>query len=218
MKNNRVSSILLIVFAPLVLGVDLLSKFLVQANLPLKSRSPFLPGFLSFYFDVNDGGPWSIMSGQTVLFCVVTVLFLLVFLWYFFSKRKKSALFGAAAGLLVGGALGNLFDRIVYGHVRDFLSFDFFAFPTFNIADMCICVGVVLLAIYLIFLYPKECESDKKYMLECGFEPEFKGDVSTDDLDSPVTEKFSIKRMMSVKEIIQKRKSNKKKNKGESNE
>lgn len=63
--------------------------------------------------------------------------------------------------LVFGGAVGNLIDRLFLGYVRDFIALDFINFPVFNIADMCLCAGVIVLLVFFLFLYPKY---NKKYL------------------------------------------------------
>ena len=67
-----------------------------------------------------------------------------------------------SVGLIAGGCIGNMVDRIALGFVRDFLNFQFMDFPAFNFADVCICVGVVVFIIYFLFFYSKEDKNKKK--------------------------------------------------------
>ena len=73
-----------------------------------------------------------------------------------------SVLLGIATGFIVGGCFGNLYDRLVFGYVRDFLNFEFMNFPVFNIADVSLCIGIFLIVIYFIFIMPKEGKKDEK--------------------------------------------------------
>ena len=97
---------------------------------------------------MNTGAAFSIFQGKTIFLVFISVLAL-----YYIHKSiiveidDKFGLLGG--GILIGGIVGNLFDRIIYGEVIDFLSFNFFdySFPVFNFADMFICIGVLLLII-----------------------------------------------------------------------
>ena len=75
---------------------------------------------------------------------------ILILLVYNFFKTKKTILYSVSYGLILGGAIGNLIDRVFLGYVRDFIKFSFFSF-NFNIADACLTIGVILFVIYLIF-------------------------------------------------------------------
>ena len=71
------------------------------------------------------------------------------------NKDKTSFLLSASLGLITGGCIGNLVDRIFIGKVRDFIHLQFMTFPVFNIADICLTIGVILAIIYFIFIYPR---------------------------------------------------------------
>jgi signal peptidase II len=78
-----------------------------------------------------------------------------------FKKRPKSKLFYITAALIIGGGIGNLIDRVAYGYVVDYLSLTFFR-PVCNFADYCIVIGVILLAVYLLFLADREEKKGKQ--------------------------------------------------------
>ncbi len=100
----------------------------------------------------NDGAAWGIFSGkvwQLVLISIIMIIGLLIFNHFVKNKNKFYCI---SFGLVIGGALGNMYDRITLGYVRDFIFLDFMPnFPVFNIADSCLCVGVVMLALFIIF-------------------------------------------------------------------
>jgi len=105
----------------------------------------------------NDGAAWNIMSGQTVTLIIISLLMISALFIYNHFVKNKNTFYCIAFGLMIGGAAGNLVDRIMLQYVRDFIFLDFWpTFPVFNIADSCLCVGTAMLAIFLIFM------SDKK--------------------------------------------------------
>ena len=111
---------------------------------------------LSFYSTQNTGGAWSILSSATWLltvFSCLAVVGIVVFDFVFFKKQTK--LYTVAYALILGGAIGNLIDRIFLGYVRDFIRLDFIKFPIFNLADMCLVAGVICMCVFIIFIYPK---------------------------------------------------------------
>ena len=127
--------------------IDLVSKILItlfEKSLPLTVINDF------FYLDkvTNEGAAFSMFTGYTALLILVTI-FVLFYIQKYIIKDIKTKLGYFSLSILIGGILGNLFDRIVYGKVIDFLSFNIFGynFPIFNIADTFICVGVFLLII-----------------------------------------------------------------------
>lgn len=109
----------------------------------------------------NEGAAFSILQGKTLILAIVTSVVAVV-LVYVLAKNKNNFL-RATLSMILGGALGNLFDRIFRGSVVDFLEFHFgsYVFPTFNIADTLVVVGTIMLAIYILFIYKEEPKSDK---------------------------------------------------------
>jgi len=111
---------------------------------------------------LNTGGAWSILSGQTWLLIVITFVFL-IFVFIFDSLfETESKTYLVAFSFVIGGTIGNLIDRLVLGGVRDFLFFEFYEnYPTFNVADSFLCVGLVLFVIFVIFIFSPN-KNDKK--------------------------------------------------------
>lgn len=127
--------------------IDLVSKILItsfEKSLPLTVINNF------FYLDkvTNEGAAFSMFTGYTIALIIITI-FVLIYIHKYIIKDIKTKLGYFSLSILIGGILGNLFDRIVYGKVIDFLSFNIFGynFPIFNIADTFICIGVFLLII-----------------------------------------------------------------------
>ena len=113
-----------------------------------------IPNFISFIYAKNDGVAFSMLSGSR-LFIIISTILLLLFLLYMLSKEDKKYLKGFSLtnisyGLLLGGILGNLLDRIIRGYVVDYVSLNIvvYHFPIFNLADVLITLGVILLSIH----------------------------------------------------------------------
>lgn len=113
-----------------------------------------IPGFLSFIYTKNKGVAFSMLWGSRWLIITISVL-LVVFLLFtlnnnYLKYKKNSNITNWTFGLLIGGIFGNLFDRITRGYVVDYLSFNLFgySFPIFNLADVFITIGVILMTIY----------------------------------------------------------------------
>ena len=135
--------------------LDLLSKSLVFSGLeklPSKMRV-LIPGLLNFTMDINTGGPFSIFSGNPRWLALATVAALVIIGYlYVSSVRTREWMMVIALGMVAAGAFGNLFDRLHFGHVRDFIQvwIGNWPYPTFNIADILICAGAGLIFIALI--------------------------------------------------------------------
>ena len=125
--------------------VDQLIKLWATVELLPVGSKPFIPHVLEFYYLLNDGMSFSMLSGKRTLLVIVTGVMLAVLV-----LRKMPRLERAAWILVVGGGVGNLIDRIRTGVVVDYLNCLFINFPVFNFADVCICVGVGLLVLSLL--------------------------------------------------------------------
>ena len=110
-----------------------------------------LGDFLYFNSVHNYGAAYGIFAGKTLGLIITTSIvlaLLIVFNWFY---KGKSIFYCWAMGLILSGAVGNLIDRVFLGYVRDFIKLKIFSF-TCNIADICLCVGIALFAVHIIFL------------------------------------------------------------------
>ena len=111
----------------------------------------------------NTGAGFSLFSDKVVFLLVITTVFLIAFtLFNVFDKDKKNPLWWITVAMIYSGAIGNMIDRIAFGYVRDFLSFDLINFPIFNVADICLTVGVVLFVFNFAFILPKQNNQSQK--------------------------------------------------------
>ena len=141
-----------------VLIIDLVTKSLFD----LKTYD-FIKGFISIDgFAHNTGAAFSLFSNATVFLLVLSIICLIAYLLfeYLTMDNKRGFTYYIATALMVAGTLGNMVDRVAFGYVRDFIKLEFIDFPIFNIADCALTVGVILLAIWLLFLQPKEDKKD----------------------------------------------------------
>lgn len=129
--------------------IDLISKVLVINT--INKEIVLIPNFLSFNKVSNEGAAFSILNGGRIIFIILAVI-VIIYIVKYMLKNINNKVEILSYSLLLGGILGNLFDRIVYGKVIDFISFKIFGyyFPIFNLADSMIVVGAILLIINLI--------------------------------------------------------------------
>ncbi|ACB75972.1 signal peptidase II [Opitutus terrae] len=134
-----------------VLISDQISKSIVAARLPFPTYGEpaaitVVPDFFYIVHVGNTGAAWSMFSGQGMLLALLAAATLIaIFLWRrALGLRDRMA--QISFGLLTGGIAGNLVDRLVHGHVVDFIDLHFgtYVYPTFNVADSGICAGVIL--------------------------------------------------------------------------
>lgn len=157
MKNKVIIKYVIIASViALVLVLDLVSKHFFC----YEESKQIIPNLIDFQTNYgNDGAAFGILGGKKWLLITITVVFLTAFLLMDIFIKPKSMLYNISIGFIIGGALGNLIDRIWLGHVRDFINFSFWqTFPTFNVADSFLCVGVALMCVYLVFFTGKKKE------------------------------------------------------------
>lgn len=133
-----------------VFALDQLSKAWIAVRLPFPTYGepgaiPVVRGFFHLVHVGNTGAAWSMFSGQGVLLAMLAAATLIaIFVWRrALGLRDRMA--QISFGLLTGGIAGNLVDRLLHGHVVDFVDLHFgsYVYPTFNIADSGICIGVL---------------------------------------------------------------------------
>ena len=138
------------------IAMDQLSKSLAVNMLgQVGAVQSFIPHFIRFEYRENTGMAWGLLPNARVYFIIVTLI-LAAFLVFLLVRYRKllPKLSKVALTVILSGAIGNLIDRIFLGYVRDFIAFDFIEFPVFNIADCCVTIGAVLLAISLLLTKP----------------------------------------------------------------
>ena len=107
----------------------------------------------------NTGAAWGMFSGKTLWLVIVSVLMIVALFAYNHFVKRKNTFYCIAFGFIIGGAIGNLIDRIWLNYVRDFIFLDFWpTFPIFNLADSFLCIGAVMLAIYILFFTGNKSE------------------------------------------------------------
>ena len=158
--------------------IDQISKLIVVQTLPLYDSVVLIDGFFSFTHIQNRGAAWGMFSEHRWVFLVATTIAIIVLPIILYRFRKLHVLFGTSMSLIIGGAIGNMIDRIFLGYVVDFLEFTFIDFPVFNIADVCIVVGTALMVVYILF-FDKTLFVDQKKTTETKEEKDTTNDVVT---------------------------------------
>ena len=147
-------SVLAIVF--FLILVDQAIKFLVVSYMKLGESIPVLAGIFHITYIENPGAAFGLFANQRVIFIVAAALVIAAACLMYRRLMSEKVIVRWGVALLLGGAAGNLIDRVRIGRVIDFL--DFRIWPVFNIADIGICIGVALLMYAL--LYDKEKEKE----------------------------------------------------------
>ena len=131
--------------------IDFFSKLIVKTNLKLFQSIEVIPNFFNITFVYNEGAAFSILEGKKILFILLGLL-LIIGLVIFIRKEKLTKYKTLYYSLLIGGVLGNMFDRIFYPGVVDFFDFKLFTYeaPIFNVADSFIVIATILIIIEIL--------------------------------------------------------------------
>ncbi|WP_338057485.1 signal peptidase II [Shimazuella soli] len=150
--------LLFFIISILVIALDQVSKWWIVQHMELYQSISVVPDFFYITSHRNRGAAFGILQEQRWLFIIVTIGVVIAIIVYMVRMKKESILTKTALSFVLGGAVGNLIDRIRTGEVVDFFHFQFgsYHFPIFNVADSSICVGVVLFLIANLMDYKKE--------------------------------------------------------------
>lgn len=138
---------------------DQVSKYYVSGwlkSLPYPHSYPIIKNVLHFTYVENTGMALGLFQNGRIPLIIISSLILIAGIVFMMKERNnKSLLFRISLALVVGGAIGNLIDRIFRTFVVDFIDLRFINFYIFNVSDSCVCIGAILLGIYLIFYHDK---------------------------------------------------------------
>jgi signal peptidase II len=143
LKKHSADAWLLIVIG-LIIALDQLTKFLIRNTTP----KIIIPKVLTFTYITNTGAGFGILQGMNALLIIVSIAIIALLLYYYHTNKDEEQIPRIFFALIVGGALSNLIDRVLFGAVTDFIAFSFW--PAFNIADSAITIGVATLIIHYI--------------------------------------------------------------------
>ena len=182
-KHARVEFIVII----LSIAVDLISKGIIQSTMKEGETLVLIPNFLEFYFTYNKAAAFSFdfglgqvigQDGVMTFFIITTFISIGLFGFIMYKLKNRSLWARVCFALIIGGAIGNLYDRMAFSMVRDFIRIVYFgleipylgtSFAVFNIADACLVVGAIAFIVYILFMenkdkarLEKECEKAEK--------------------------------------------------------
>ncbi len=135
----------------IILGlvIDRLTKIYAVNNLMAKNIDGKL--FNLTYLE-NRGAAFGILQDKRMVFIILTSAIVIYLLYYFVKNIKTSPrILNISLAMIISGAIGNFYDRLIQGYVVDFIEFSFVKFPVFNVADILVTLGCVLMIIYIIF-------------------------------------------------------------------
>lgn len=141
--------LIIAIFTFTTVVLDQISKFIVNMTVDFGFTKVIIPNFFSITNARNYGAAWSILWNKRIFIILITFLALLLVLFLMYREKENNKYKAVYYGLLIGGIIGNLIDRIFLGYVIDFFDFTFFGFhyPIFNISDIAIVISILLICV-----------------------------------------------------------------------
>ncbi len=164
--------IVAVIVIPVVFILDQITKKWAISALKGKPAIDVIKGYFDFRYVENPGAAWGIFgsmddSVRKPFFVIVSIIAILFIIYFFIKIKKEQRVLSVAISLILGGAFGNFYDRVVNSYVVDFIHWFYkdYHWPTFNIADSAITCGVILMIIHMLFLEKSE-SGEKKESLQ----------------------------------------------------
>jgi len=172
---------ILLIVAPLFTVLDQLTKVMVREWIPKGGKIVVIPDLFNLIHVENPGAAWGLFGGhehRLTIFLLVSLVAFVVIGFYFRALPVKERWLAGALSLILAGAVGNFIDRVLFHKVTDFL--DFYVgwegglrafilrhsstvhYPTFNVADICIVVGVGIFLIHVLVVEPRRAREEKR--------------------------------------------------------
>lgn len=136
--------------AALIVAADQLIKYFVAAYLQPVGAVNVIDNLIELVYYENTGMSFGMLEGARWIFIIFTAAAMVVLIYLLFRNKNEKKLYYISISLIIGGGIGNMIDRILYGYVIDYFRLSFFP-PVCNFADYCIVIGAVLLAVYVLF-------------------------------------------------------------------
>lgn len=142
------------IVATLVVIIDQITKAIVRSVIPIGESLPVIPGVVYLTHIANSGAAFGILQNNRVIFLVATAIVIGLILYFQRTLAKENRSVNLFLGLVMGGSIGNLIDRVTTGSVTDFIDFRFW--PVFNVADSAIVIGAIFLGMIILGLAKEE--------------------------------------------------------------
>ncbi len=155
MKNKKIRAIIFLILAAVGIFFDQWTKRLAVLHLMNQPSKTIIPGVFELSYLENPGAAFGMMRGKQFLFFVIMAVVILTILWLLVRLPLTKRFFPLllCMVLIFSGAIGNSIDRMSQGYVVDFLYFSLIDFPVFNVADIYVTVGTIILIIFAVFVY-----------------------------------------------------------------
>ena len=154
--HSNIFKYILLIMIFILISFDQIIKFLVKRLLSKYETLPIIDSVLHLTYVKNYGAAFGFLQNQKNFLILITSLILIGVIVFMFLKKIHNNMLLWGLTLVISGGVGNLIDRIADGYVVDYIDFRLINFAVFNLADSYIVVGVVVMAIYILFVEPKE--------------------------------------------------------------
>ena len=138
-----------LIFTTIFFLIDISSKYIISKIVTLGNSIDIIKNFLRISYVKNTGAAFSLLDGNTLFVTIIGIVIIIMIIWYLYKNKVNKMIDKIGYSLILGGSIGNLFDRVCYGYVRDFIDIQIgeYNYPIFNLADSFIVIGVILLFI-----------------------------------------------------------------------
>ncbi len=139
----------MLIFTIIFLTLDILSKLIISKYISINESIKIIGKFLNITNVRNTGVAWSLFDNQTLLVLIVSIIVIIGIIIYIKKNKPNTNIEKISYSMILGGALGNLIERLIHGYVTDFIDIYIFNYnyPIFNLADTFIVIGAILLII-----------------------------------------------------------------------
>ena len=137
-----------------IIALDQISKYWVVNNIGPTDSISVIPDLIDFVYVKNTGAAFSFLADRTygiIFLSCISIVFCIGVVWFMIKMKPQNKLLTISLALMLAGAFGNVIDRIARGYVVDFIEATFVKFPVFNVADIAITIGAVLVIIFVLF-------------------------------------------------------------------
>lgn len=147
--SSRTNYIFAIGLILVILLVDFYTKYIVRNDVRFIKGVPIIPNLLSLIYVKNEGAAFSMLSGYRIALIIISSLAIILGIYAITRLYRNNKIIFLAVSMVIAGGIGNLIDRIFFGFVTDMISLSFFP-PVFNVADISVTLGCIILIIYII--------------------------------------------------------------------
>lgn len=153
-----------IIVTLILVAIDQITKYIALTQLKPVGNITFIDGVMDFTFVENRGAAFGILHGKTWLLLILAIVIcaLLIYSMLKMPEKKEYKWLKATLWLIIAGAVGNVIDRLFRGYVVDFFEFTFISWPVFNVADIYVVVGTIVMALLVLFVIKDEDDKNAK--------------------------------------------------------